>query len=72
MFQLIWPDLLAIALGLYAVNSAIYGELRTFGRGGGHNVLFRLRTMPFRASIAVIGLVILAGVVLDLRRKFPH
>lgn len=71
MFTLIWRDILAVALGLYAVNSAISGELRTHGRGGGHRAFLRLKNVASRIACAVAGLIILACVVLDLRRKFP-
>jgi hypothetical protein len=68
--DLIWVDLLAVAVGLYAVNSSLSGELRAYGIGG-RSAFYRLRgTLP-RIICALIGLLILAWVVFDLRRKFP-
>jgi hypothetical protein len=71
MFTLLWPDILAITLGLYAINSAIGGQLRTYGRGGRHRTFLHLESVASRVTCALVGLVILACVVLDLRRKFP-
>jgi len=71
MFELIWPDIIGVALGLYAVNSAISGELCTYGRGGGHLKFYRLRSVAGRVACAALGLGILGIVVIDLRHKFP-
>ena len=72
MFELVWPDILAVALGLYAINSAIHGELRTYRRCGGHLTFYRFHSAISRLGCALVGLVILSWVVVDLRRKFPH
>jgi len=65
-----FPGFHWVALGLWAVNAAITGELRTSGRGGGSSVWYRLQTIWSRISFALLGLAILAAVTIDLRRKF--
>jgi hypothetical protein len=72
VLQVIWPDFIAIAIGLYAVNSAISGELRSYRRGGRRKTFYKFRTFWERFAALAIGLAVLAGVVVDLRRKFPH
>jgi hypothetical protein len=69
--NLVWIDLLVLALGLCGVNSAFSGELRTYGRGGHRLVLYRLPGIASRIGCAIAGLLILCWVVFDLRRKFP-
>lgn len=68
----IWIDLLATALGLVAVNSALNGVIRTSGRGGGSSVIYRFRSTTARVLCAMAGLAVLAWVVIDLRHKFPR
>ncbi len=67
----IWIDLLAVTLGLYAVNSSLNGELRAYGIAG-RRAFYQLRGALPRLLSALIGLLILAWVVMDLRRKFPR
>jgi hypothetical protein len=66
----IWIDVLAVALGLYAVNSSLNGELRAYGIAG-RAAFYRLRGGLSRLVCALIGLLIMGWVVVDLRRKFP-
>ena len=72
LLDLIWLDLVAMAIGLYGVNSAISGELRNYTRGGGRKTIYRFKTVRGRLASAILGLVVLACVVVDLRRKFPR
>ncbi len=67
---LIWIDVLAVALGLYGVNSSLHGELRAYGIGG-RTSFYRLRGAIPRLVCALLGLLILGWVVVDLRYKFP-
>ncbi len=66
----IWRDLIGIALGLYAVNAAISGQLKTYGRGGAAFTWARLTPLWTRLVAAVIGLATLAIVTIDLLHKF--
>jgi len=66
----VWRDLIGIALGLYAVNAAISGQLRTYGRGGGSLTWGRLTPLWSRILSAFVGLSLLAIVTYDLLRKF--
>ena len=68
--ELIWVDLLAVAVGLYAVNSSLNGEMRAYGIAG-RVAFYRLRGALRRFGCALLGFLILAWVVIDLRRKFP-
>ncbi len=67
----IWVDLLATVLGLWVINSAINGAVRTYRRSGSF-VLYRFRTAAPRLLYGVAGLAVLAWVIIDLRRKFPQ
>ena len=69
--DLIWLDLVAVALGLYGVNSALNGELRSYGIGG-KSAFYRFPGLVSRIGSAVVGLLILGWVVIDLRGKFPR
>ena len=68
--ELIWVDLLALVVGLYAVNSALNGELRAYGIAG-RAAFYQLRGPLTRILCALVGLLILGWIVIDLRRKFP-
>jgi hypothetical protein len=66
----VWRDVIGIALGLYAVNAAISGQLKTYGRGGGSLTWARLTPLWSRILAAVVGLGVLAIVTYDLLHKF--
>lgn len=68
-FGFIFPDFVGLAVGPWAVNAAITGELGTGGCGGSSSVWYRLQTVWTRIGFAVLGVTILAAVTIDLRRR---
>jgi hypothetical protein len=71
LLDYIWLDVIVATIGLVAVNSAISGELYSYGRGGGRKLIFRTSSGWARLFSAACGLSEIAWVIVDLRRKFP-
>lgn len=69
-FNFLWLDFVGVALGLYAINAGLTGELKTYGRPGRPSTWGHLRTTWSRIAMSLSGLIVLALVTVDLRHKF--
>jgi len=65
----LWPDLIALALGVVFLNGAITGKFYTHRRGGGHKLIVSVSSSWVRVMFLFIAAVIVAWLVYDLNHK---
>ena len=64
-----WPDIVCVALGIVFLNGAITGSFYTHKRGGGHVLIAKVRSAPFRMLFLVLAVTLFVWVVYDARYR---
>ncbi len=70
MLNLVWPDLIYLALAYVPIGAAISGKFYTHGRSARPKLIASVRSAWARFSFLALGVGFLLWAVLDLRSKW--
>lgn len=67
----IWIDIISVAVAITLVNGSITGALYSSGRGGRRTPFARVKSIPVRVTLFLLGLGIIAWIIVDGRKALP-
>ena len=67
----IWIDIILVVVAITLVNGSITGAFYSSGRGGRRTLFARVKSIPLRVTLFLLGVGIIAWIIIDGRKALP-